>query len=146
MRCSCLVTPASSPVLASRLADRVLISVDLPTLGMPQISTRMGLERPRRLGASCRHASMSRRAGAASDASSAIALVPGRALYQASHAGVRVGSATSCLLSTFSAGLWPVSSASSGLLLEPGKRASSSSITTSMSLMRSPIALRVRCM
>ena len=54
--------------------------------------------------------------------------------------------AKSCLLSTLSAGLPAVSWASMGLALEPGKRASSSSITTSISLTRSSIALRVRCM
>ena len=51
MRCSSLVTPASSPVLAARFPLRVLIKVDLPTLGMPQMSTRMGLAMPPRLGA-----------------------------------------------------------------------------------------------
>ena len=52
MRCSILVTPASSPVLVARLPVSVLISVDLPTLGMPQISTRMGLTMLPRVGAS----------------------------------------------------------------------------------------------
>src|SRR6218665_1012295 len=51
MRCSCRVTPASSPVLAWRLWLRRLISVDLPTFGTPQISTRMGLAMPPRGGA-----------------------------------------------------------------------------------------------
>ena len=54
--------------------------------------------------------------------------------------------AKSCLLKILSAGLLLISSASIGLALEPGKRASSISMTTSISLMRSPIALRVRCM
>ncbi|MNL57107.1 hypothetical protein D3C87_1806450 [compost metagenome] len=138
--------PASSPVLAWRLLLSVLISVDLPTLGTPQISTRMGLAMPPRLGDSRWHASISLRVGAGSDASSGKARVSLWALYQSTHCAVRSGSATSCLLSTLSVGLWPVISASSGLALEPGKRASSTSITTSMSLMRSVMALRVRCM
>ena len=80
MRASVRVTPASSPVLAARLPLSVLISVDLPTLGMPQISTRMGLTMPPRLGASSKQASMSARAGAVTLASSAMARVSGWAL------------------------------------------------------------------
>ena len=129
MRCSALVMPASSPVLAALRPVSVLISVDLPTLGTPQISTRMGLASPPRLGARAWQASMRARAGAATLASSPIARVPGRLLF-----------------STLSEGRPAVSSASSGLALEPGRRASSSSITASMSLMRSAMALRVRCM
>ena len=138
--------PASSPVLAWRLFDSVLMRVDLPTLGTPQISTRMGLAMPPRPGASKWQAATRRRAGAASEASSAMARVPGWALYHCTQASVRSGSARSCLLSTLSVGLCPVSSASSGLALEPGRRASSTSMTTSMSLMRSAIAFLVRCM
>src|SRR2546427_7921979 len=82
MRCSSLVMPASSPVLACRLPLMELISVDLPTLGMPQISTRMGLAMPPRLGASSLQASISRRVGAGSEASSAMARVSLWALYQ----------------------------------------------------------------
>jgi hypothetical protein len=74
------VTPASSPVLAARLPLSVLISVDLPTLGMPQISTRIGLTMPPRLGASSWQASISARAGAVTLASSAMARVSGWAL------------------------------------------------------------------
>ena len=146
MRCSSLVMPASSPVLAWRLLLSVLISVDLPTLGTPQISTRMGLAMPPRLGASRWQASMSLRAGAGSDASSGTARVSLWALYQSNQRAVRSGSATSCLFSTLSLGLWSVISASSGLALEPGRRASSTSITTSMSLTRSEMAFLVRCM
>lgn len=123
-----------------------LISVDLPTLGMPQISTRMGLAMPPRFGASSLQASISRRVGAGSEASSAMARVSLWALYQSSHSGVRAASARSCLLSTCRRGLWPVSSCSSGLLLDPGRRASSTSMTTSISLTRSVITLRVRFM
>src|SRR3989344_705809 len=64
MRCSSLVMPASSPVLAWRLLLSVLMSVDLPTLGTPQISTRMGLAMPPRLGDSRWHAPISLRVGA----------------------------------------------------------------------------------
>ena len=63
MRCSLRVMPASSPVLAARLPIKVLMSVDLPTLGMPQISTRMGLTMPPRRGASSKQAAMMARAG-----------------------------------------------------------------------------------
>jgi len=80
MRCSILVTPASSPVLAARLPLRVLISVDLPTLGMPQISTRMGLAMPPRLGASSWQAATSALAGVLMLASSGKARTPGMAL------------------------------------------------------------------
>ena len=80
MRCSILVTPASSPVLAARLPLRVLISVDLPTLGIPQISTRSGLVMPPRRGASWWQASISARAGVVMLASSGTARVPGSAL------------------------------------------------------------------
>ena len=41
-----------------------LISVDLPTSGMPQISTRMGLAIPPRVGASTWHAAISALVGA----------------------------------------------------------------------------------
>src|SRR6218665_2509249 len=64
MRCSCRVTPASSPVLAWRLWLRRLISVDLPTFGTPQISTRMGLAMPPRWGASRWQSAISWRTGA----------------------------------------------------------------------------------
>ena len=52
MRCSILVMPASSPVLAALRRTSVLMSVLLPTLGTPQISTRSGLTMPPRSGAS----------------------------------------------------------------------------------------------
>ena len=77
MRCSVLVMPGSSPVLAARLPVSVLISVDLPTFGMPQISTRIGLSRPVRLGLSSRQAVIRRCAGAVTLASSPIARVSG---------------------------------------------------------------------
>ena len=80
MRCSSLVTPASSPVLAARLPLRVLIRVDLPTLGMPQMSTRMGLTMPPRLGANWRLASIKALAGDTTLVSRPMALTPGRAL------------------------------------------------------------------
>ena len=80
MRCSALVTPASSPVLAARLPFKVLMSVDLPTLGMPQISTRMGLAIPPRRGASWWQASTSARAGVLTRASKGSARTPGMAL------------------------------------------------------------------
>ena len=80
MRCSIFVTPASSPVLAERLPLRVLISVDLPTLGMPQISTRIGLAMPPRLGASAWQAATKARAGVVMLASSPSARTPGMAL------------------------------------------------------------------
>ena len=80
MRCSVLVTPASSPVLAARLPLRVLMSVDLPTLGMPQMSTRMGLTMPPRLGASCWQASISALAGEVMLVSRPMARTPGMAL------------------------------------------------------------------
>ncbi len=53
----------------------VLIRVDLPTLGTPQIKTRMGRDIPPRWGASSRHRGMRRRAGAGSLASMAMARV-----------------------------------------------------------------------
>ena len=80
MRCSALVTPASSPVLAARLPLSVLISVDLPTLGMPQISTRIGLAMPPLKGASWWQASTRARAGVVMPASSGSARTPGMAL------------------------------------------------------------------
>ena len=67
--------PASSPVLVARLPVKVLISVDLPTLGMPQISTRIGLTMLPRVGASTWQASISRRAGVVALASSSMARV-----------------------------------------------------------------------
>ena len=66
MRCSILVMPASSPVLVARLPVSVLIKVDLPTLGMPQISTRIGLTMLPRSGARAWQASINLRAGAVS--------------------------------------------------------------------------------
>lgn len=54
--------------------------VDLPTLGMPQINTRMGLTMLPRVGARVWQASIRRRAGVVSLASSAIARVAGRLL------------------------------------------------------------------
>ena len=138
--------PGSSPVLALRWPTRVLISVDLPTFGIPQINTRTGLTMPPRPGTRARQAATSTRAGAATVASSASACVPGSVRRWASHSSVIAGSARSCLLSTFSAGLPAVSSASSGLALEPGSRASSSSMTTSMPGKRAASALRVACM
>ena len=50
-RCSLLVTPASSAALAARLPIKRLMSVDLPTFGIPQIKIRKGLVSPKRLGA-----------------------------------------------------------------------------------------------
>jgi len=75
----------SSPVLAWRLLLKVLISVDLPTLGTPQISTRMGLAMPPRLGDSRWQASISLRVGAGSEASGGKARVSLWALYQSTH-------------------------------------------------------------
>jgi hypothetical protein len=80
MRCSSLVMPASSPVFAWRLPVSELMSVDLPTLGTPQVSTRMGLARPPRPGASAWQAGASACAAPASLACSASARVPGMAL------------------------------------------------------------------
>lgn len=146
MRCSSLVMPASSAALACFFPVMVLIRVDLPTLGTPQIKTRMGRDIPPRWGASSRHRGMRRRAGAGSLASMAMARVSAWALYHCSQAWVCTGSATSCLLSSLTRGLWPVRVCSRGLKLEPGMRASSTSMTTSMALMRSSISWRVRCM
>ncbi|MCY1379776.1 hypothetical protein D9M69_675240 [compost metagenome] len=72
--------PASSPVLALRPPVSVLMRVDLPTLGMPQISTRIGLAMPPRLGDSSKHDAMMARAGAVMLASSEMARVLGWAL------------------------------------------------------------------
>ncbi|MCY1527112.1 hypothetical protein D9M68_621680 [compost metagenome] len=80
MRCSSLVMPASSPVLALRPPVSVLMRVDLPTLGMPQISTRIGLAMPPRLGDSSWQARTMRCAGMVRLASSAMARVSGSAL------------------------------------------------------------------
>jgi hypothetical protein len=80
MRCSVLVTPATSPVFVARLPLSVLMRVDLPTLGMPQMSTRMGLAMPPRLGESSKHASINALAGETMLVSNAMARVWGRAL------------------------------------------------------------------
>ena len=138
--------PGSSPVLVARRSLSVLISVDLPTLGMPQISTRKGLTMPPRSGASARQAATSTLAGPGTLASRPSARVSGSALKCASQAAVRSASARSCLFSTFNAGLPCVRLASKGLRLEPGRRASSSSITTSMSGSRLAMAFWVECM
>jgi hypothetical protein len=72
--------PASSPVLVARLPVRVLMRVDLPTLGMPQISTRMGLTMVPRRGRQ-RVAGVDEAArGRGSLASSSMARVLGRLL------------------------------------------------------------------
>ena len=138
--------PGSSPVFAATRPASELMTVDLPTLGMPQISTRSGLTMPPRSGASSRQASTMRCTGAPARPSSATAWVAGWSLKCCSHSAVRCASAKSCLLSTFSAGLPRVRSASSGLPLDPGSRASSISITTSMPLTRSMMAFLVEFM
>ncbi len=56
------------------------MSVDLPTLGMPQIKTRSGLTMPPRNGANSRQALMSCLAGAVSVADRPMARVAGMAL------------------------------------------------------------------
>ena len=132
--------PGSLPVLADFLPSMALIRVDLPTLGMPQISTRRGLSMPLRWGTSDLLATISFCAAWRSDASSAIERVSSRLLKYSSQTAVRSGSARSCLFKIFSLGLPRASCASSGFSLEAGMRASSISTTISTLFRRSAIA------
>ena len=138
--------PGSLPVLALFLPSMPLIRVDLPTLGMPQISTRKGFSMPLRCGTSLRQAAIILAAALRSDASSAMALVWGRLWNSASQISVRSGSAKSCLFNIFSLGLSAESLAKSGFSLDAGRRASSTSITISTLFKRSIMAFLALCM
>ena len=67
--------PGSLPVLADFLPNMLLIKVDLPTLGMPQINTRKGFSMPPRLGTNNFEACINFTALPRSEASKAMAWV-----------------------------------------------------------------------
>ena len=138
--CCPRVTPGLSAASTLFLPTSLLISVDLPTLGMPTIITRM----ERFLTPRFSHLSITGCAAFCTAATSCFTPLPvlqsithtGRPLFlkMSFHASVLAGSAISTLFKAIILGFCPKSWFSMGLVLLRGTRASSISTTTSTSL------------
>ena len=144
----CFVMAGSSPVSATRRLRSALISVDLPTLGMPITSMRKGFSGLSRCGASAPAMRVTLAASPGFLHDSATAVTPFSAPKARSQAAVASGSARSALLSTLRQGRCRLarSSAIIGLVLAPGRRASSTSMTTSVVAMVSAALRRAAVM
>ncbi|MNO59028.1 hypothetical protein D3C76_496060 [compost metagenome] len=146
IRCWDLVTPASLPVRAMMRPARVLIRVDLPTLGMPMIMARTPRRSKLRSGSISWHRVSSALIFSGSCWVRGNALIPFSCSMCATHSSVIAGSARSALFSTLMTGVSPRSSGTRGFSLEKGMRASSISMMTSTWGMTSAISLRALCM
>ena len=148
MRCCDLVTAGSSPTLAIFFFISAFISVDLPTLGMPMIISRSGLKLSSRCGASFCASAGSFATSPGFLAEMATAFTPGWRSKYAIHAAVAAGSARSLLFRTLRQGRCRCARSSwiMGLLPASGTRASSTSITTSISAIVSAAFLRAAVM
>ena len=137
MRCcaddTTLVTAGSSPTFASVLPARVLIKVDLPTLGMPMIITRIDFTAVPRSGNNLRHKSGRFFVRDLSSTDNACAFTPCSFSRCAIHSFVVAGSARSLLFRILMQGRCWRNSATIGFSLLKGIRASITSITRSTS-------------
>ena len=140
-RCRRRVTAGRSATSATRRPFNVLMSVDLPTFGMPTTSARTGLPGPVRPGTSSRHSAGMRATPLRSAARIATARAP-VPVSRPSQRSVTDSSARSALLSARTHGRSSRSSSSIGFALASGRRASSTSITTSVSRMAAAISRR----
>ena len=146
------VTPGLSAALARVVPAKLLIKVDLPTLGMPTTITRIrapAMPFPARFSKSSRSsASMALRTWPALPFCFALmATQPAPAARKyACHARVRSGSARSALFITYKRGFAAVRRCSSGLRLLKGIRASRSWSTTSTFFKFASMSRRVLAM
>src|SRR5574343_1451025 len=148
MRCWLLVTAGWSPTAATFFLTKAFINVDLPTLGMPMIMRRSGLTASLRCGASFCARDGILATSPAFLQEMATALTPGWASKWASQALVASGSARSALLRIFRQGRCRKARSSwiIGLLEAWGRRASSTSTTTSATASVSAAFLRADVM
>ena len=143
--CSALVTPGRSPVTAARRCARELISVDLPTLGIPTTIARIARGRiPLRFIRSSLSfisslAALVIRFSSGSFKRSSASTFTCSFCRCSTQRRVASGCALSRLVSRISRGFCFVSCSISGFLLAFGMRASRSSITMSTSLRCSSI-------